>query len=169
MASEPMRMEAVRAFRVAFRYQQAGDLERAVYHYRRSLELLSTAEAYTFLGWACSCQGRLEEAIAHCRKAVGIDPDFSNPYNDIGAYLLELGRVEESLSWFERALEAPRCQSYCHPHYNLGRALIRLGRFTEAAESLHSALEEQPGFRPALLALHHLPGHETENPAGSRG
>ncbi|MFO7769509.1 MAG: tetratricopeptide repeat protein [bacterium] len=158
MSSEAMKREAVRAFRVAFRHQRAGDVKRAVYHYRRSLELLPTAEAYTFLGWAYSFQGRLEEAIEQCRKAIEIDPSFSNPYNDIGAYLIEQERLEEALSWLDRALEAPRCQSHCHPHYHRGRALHRLGRIAEAAESFRKALEQQPGFRPALLALRHLAG-----------
>ncbi len=167
MSTEAMKMEAVRAFRVAFRYQQAGEVERAVHHYRRSLELLPTAEAYTFLGWAYSFQGRLEEAVAFCRKAIAIDPTFSNPYNDIGAYLIEQDRVEEALSWIDRALEAPRCQSHCHPHFNRGRALHLLGRGAEAAESFRKALQEQPGFRPALLALRHLEeGQAGQSPSG---
>lgn len=31
----------------------------------------------------------LEEAIAECHKAIALDLDFGNPYNDIGVYLIE--------------------------------------------------------------------------------
>jgi tetratricopeptide (TPR) repeat protein len=32
-----------------------------------------------------------DDAIAECKKAVELDPDLGNPYNDIGAYLIEKG------------------------------------------------------------------------------
>ncbi|NIO09761.1 MAG: tetratricopeptide repeat protein, partial [Deltaproteobacteria bacterium] len=44
-----------------------------------------TAEAYTFLGWTYSFMGQLNEAIEECQRAITLDPDFGNPYNDIGA------------------------------------------------------------------------------------
>jgi Tfp pilus assembly protein PilF len=148
--------EALRILGVALRYHRAGDLRRAIYHYRRSIELVPTAEAYTFLGWAYSCQGDLEQAITECRRAIDVDPSLGNPYNDLGAYLIELGRVEEAVAWLERALAAPRFESYCHPHYHLGRALEQLGRPGEAIRSYRRALEEDPAFIPARLALSKL-------------
>jgi len=32
-----------------------------------------------------------------CKLAIGLDPDFGNPYNDIGAYLIELGQFDEAI------------------------------------------------------------------------
>ena len=62
----------------------SGDAEEAIRLFTRSLELLPTAEAYTFRGWAYSFEGRLDDAIEECRKAIATDPGFGNPYNDIG-------------------------------------------------------------------------------------
>src|SRR5256886_13648900 len=73
-----------------------GDYDRAVELYQSSLELHPTAEAHTFLGWTYHFQGRVEEAIAECKRAIELDPEFGNPYNDIGAYLIE--RSEEHTS-----------------------------------------------------------------------
>ena len=56
----------------------------------------SSAGRYSF-------QGRPDDAIAECKIAIAVDPDFGNPYNDIGAYLIELGREEEAVTWLERA------------------------------------------------------------------
>src|SRR6266403_1179755 len=81
----------------AYQAQMEGDYDRAVELYQSSLELHPTAEAHTFLGWTYHFQGRIEEAIAECKLAIGLDPEFGNPYNDIGAYLIELGRFEEAL------------------------------------------------------------------------
>ena len=61
-----------------------GDLERAIELYTKSLGLYPTAEAYTFHGWAYSFQGRADEAIEECKKAIAVDPTFGNPYNDMG-------------------------------------------------------------------------------------
>ena len=72
----------------AYQAQMEGDYDRAVELYHSSLQLHPTAEAHTFLGWTYHFQGKLEDAIAECRRAIEIDPDFGNPYNDIGAYLI---------------------------------------------------------------------------------
>ena len=37
-----------------------------------------------------------------CFKAIQLDPEFGNPYNDMG-YLMRLGKLESSIKWFIRA------------------------------------------------------------------
>jgi tetratricopeptide (TPR) repeat protein len=71
---------------------QQGRYEQAVELYRASIAARPTAEAHTYLGWSLGQLGRFEEAIAECRAAIAIDPGFGNPYNDIGAYLMALGK-----------------------------------------------------------------------------
>ena len=57
------RDRALALWREGYRLQMTGDLEGAIDTYRRSLAVLPTAEAHTFLGWVMSFQGRLDEAI----------------------------------------------------------------------------------------------------------
>jgi len=156
MPDSEARTEAARLFGVAFRLHQMGEVERAVHHYRRSLELAPSAEAHTFLGWARSHQGRLDDAISECLKAISLDPSLGNPFNDLGAYLIEEGRPEEAIPWLRRALEAPRYESYCYPHYHLGRANELLGDRDRADRHYRDANEADPTFMPALLALQRL-------------
>ncbi len=143
-------------FERAYERQMAGDLVRAVELYTASIEAHPTAEAYTFRGWTYSFMGRLDDAIAECRKAIATDPDFGNPYNDIGAYLLQLGRPAEAVPWLERALKAPRYESYHFAHMNLGRAYQALGRWDDARRALETALALVPGYPPAHQALTQL-------------
>ncbi|HXW14105.1 MAG TPA: tetratricopeptide repeat protein, partial [Terriglobia bacterium] len=75
----------------AYQYQMGGDYDMAVELYKRSLDIHPTAEAFTYLGWTYRYQGKIDDAIAECKKAIQIDPEFGNPYNDIGAYLIEKG------------------------------------------------------------------------------
>ena len=85
--------EARRHFEQGYAAQMQNRLEEAIACYRRSIEVRPTAEAHTFLGWVYSFQGRHDDAIAQCKMAIEVDPDFGNPYNDIGVYLIELGQA----------------------------------------------------------------------------
>src|SRR5262245_10702556 len=92
---------AITLFREAYRRQMDGDLAGAIECYQKSIASYPTAEAYTFLGWTYSFQGRYEDAIAACKEAIAVDPDFGNPYNDVGSYLIKLNRHEEAIPWLE--------------------------------------------------------------------
>src|SRR5947209_14538855 len=85
------RHEAKELFARAYEAQQAGDYVTAIELYRRSIEIYPTAEAHTFLGWVYSFQGRYDEAIDECLRAIQVDATFGNPYNDIGSYLIAKG------------------------------------------------------------------------------
>ena len=147
------RREAVELFQSAYLAQMAGDYERAIELYRRSIETLPTAEAHTFLGWTYSFQGRYPEAIEQCLAAIRVDPTFGNPYNDIGSYLITQGDAWSSVVWFRRALLAPRYEARAFPHFNLGRVYEQRRRPLDAARHYGLALEEQPSFTQAERAL----------------
>src|ERR1700704_6054204 len=116
----------------AYQAQMEGDYERAVELYQSSLELYPTAEAHTFLGWTYHFQGRVDEAIAECKRAIEVDPTFGNPYNDIGAYLLEQGDLDAAMPWFDEAKRAPRYEPRHFPFLNLGRAWLAKGQLGRA-------------------------------------
>lgn len=140
----------------AYRAQMEGELDRAVVLYKNSLELHPTAEAHTFLGWTYHFQGRIEDAIAECKRAIEVDPDFGNPYNDIGAYLIDLRRYDEAISWLERAIEAPRYEPRHYPHFNLGRAYFSKGMINRARQCFQEALRIEPEYTLARQAVENI-------------
>ncbi len=152
MASENLQA-AWDLLKEAYQYQVGGDYDMAVELYKRSLNLHPTAEAYTYLGWTYRYQGKLDEAIAECKKAIQIDPEFGNPYNDIGAYLIEKGEYDEALPWLERALHTRRYESYHFPHYNLGRAYMAKELYGKARHHFQEALKIVPDYAPAKEGL----------------
>lgn len=137
----------------ALEAQQEKDYEKAIELYKRSIAICPTAEAHTFLGWVYSFQNRYTEAIAECLEAIRVDDTFGNPYNDIGSYLLTQGDAYGCVRWLKRALLAPRYESYAFPHFNLGRVYEMRGRLLEAAKHYGLALQQQPGFAQATIAL----------------
>lgn len=150
------RVEALELFQLAYERQMKGELERAAALYQQSITLFPTAEAHTFLGWTYSFMGRLDEAIEECKRAIEVDPTFGNPYNDIGAYLMERAQLDEAIPWFERALGAPRYESYCFPHFNLGRVYEQKRQLGRALKEYRLALYENRQHHGALHAVRRL-------------
>jgi Tfp pilus assembly protein PilF len=140
-------------FRKGYALQRAGDLQGAVAAYQRSIALYPTAEGHTFLGWAYSFEGRIGEAIAECEKAIAVDPDFGNPYNDIGVYLIQLGKEAQAIPWLKKAMEAPRYECRCYPHFNLAGILERKGQLQDALVQYRKALDLEPSYAQARLAI----------------
>jgi Tfp pilus assembly protein PilF len=153
MTVEERLSKAADLFRQAFEAQMRGELEAAADLYKKSIDVHPTAEAHTFLGWTYSFQGALEDAIDECRKAILVDPDFGNPYNDIGAYLIEMGRLDDAIPWLERATRAPRYEAPHYPHFNLGRVYVAKEMYNRAIAAFKDALELEPEYEAAQKAL----------------
>jgi Tfp pilus assembly protein PilF len=148
--------EAWDYFQKAYERQMKGELEEAVTLYKRSLDAHPTAEAHTFLGWTYSFMGKLEDAIEQCHRAIDVDPDFGNPYNDIGAYLIEQGQFDDAIPWFEKAMKAKRYESPAFPHLNLGRVYERKGQWGRAVDCYKQALILNPNYALAKRSLGRL-------------
>src|SRR6202046_3768951 len=147
---------AMEFFHQAYQAQMQGQLDRAAELYQSSIDLLPTAEAHTFLGWTYHFQGRVDDAIAECKRAIEVDPDFGNPYNDIGAYLIDLERHDEAIPWLERAIRAPRCEPRHFPHFNLGRAYFAKGMVLRARKCFQDALRIEPRYALARQAVENI-------------
>jgi Tfp pilus assembly protein PilF len=77
-----------------------------------------------------------------------VDPTFGNPYNDIGAYLIELGREEA----------APRYEPRHYPYLNLAWIYARQHKVREAIDQLQSVIAIEPEHTGARKELHRLIG-----------
>ncbi len=158
MSADRAREQAERHFLKAYRAQMRGRLDEAITAYRKSIACLPTAEAHTFLGWTLSFKGDYEAAIRECQIAIDVDPDFGNPYNDIGSYLIALGRHDEAIAWLKRAMTAERYEPRHYPHVNLARVYVKQGKIHDAIRELEHALTIQPDYQPARRELHRLVG-----------
>lgn len=156
MADTSLKETALSYFQKAYQAQMEGRLEEAIALYKHSIEIYPTAEAHTFLGWTYSFQDRIDEAIEECHRAIAVDSSFGNPYNDIGAYLIEKGDYYGAIPWLKKAMVASRYECYFYPHYNLGRIYERQHRNLEAIACYSRALEYNPKYQAALRAVRKL-------------
>jgi len=153
VSDDPRRVEALQLWADGARLIEARRFDAAIRVLTRSIELFPTAEAYTFRGWAYSHLGRIDEAIAECERAIEVDPSFGNPYNDIGAYLIQQGKLDEAIPWLERATTAERYEARAFPWANLGRIYAARGDRPRAITCFRKALDEQPGYPLAIEML----------------
>jgi Tfp pilus assembly protein PilF len=128
----------------AMNFQMAGDLDESIRLYRESIAVCPTADAHTYLGWAYSFQGRIDDAIAECEIAIKLDPEFGNPYNDIGVYLMQQEKFDEAILWLERAKTAKRYEPRHFPYLNLGRVYVTKGMINKALEEFRGVLQINP-------------------------
>lgn len=142
----------------AYRLQMKGKFEEAILNYKKSLKILPTPEAHTFLGWTYSFLGDYENAISECKTAIELDPDYGNPYNDIGAYLLQQGKSDEALTWLELALKAKRFSNQHFAHVNIGKILEQKGLWFEALDEYRKAIEVSPDYTIAKQHFNRLQG-----------
>src|SRR5215470_12970945 len=147
-------------FQRAFQLQQRGALADAIRLYKESLAHFPTAEAHTFLGWVYGMLHRYEAAIEECHRAIALDPTFGNPYNDIGAYFIELGWWREAIPWLKKGIAAPRYENPEFAHFNLGRVYEHLGLWSQATGCYRAALARNRNYEAARLALRLLIGRQ---------
>lgn len=153
MMSEDKRQEAMEIVGKAYQLHMKGEVDQAIELYTDSLDLEPTAEAFTFRGWAKSYHRDFDGAISDCHWAIDLDPEFGNPYNDIGAYYIELGQSDDAIPWLKMALKAKRYESYCFPQFNLGRVYEGLEQLDMALKHYRSALNENPRYAQAAKAV----------------
>lgn len=156
MADEDRRRRAIEVWQRAYAHQMQGELDQAIQCYLESVAIYPTAEAHTFLGWTYSFQGRLTEAIQECHKAIAVDPDFGNPYNDIGVYLMQQGDLDGAIPWLEKAKRAPRYEPRQFPYMNLGRIYVRRGQWIKALREFEAGVRAAPGNPEIRKMLHEL-------------
>jgi tetratricopeptide (TPR) repeat protein len=86
---------------------------------------------------------------------IELDPNMMRAYNSLGLCYDSLGRFDEAIQSFARAIELNRRQEQpsAWPSLNLVVSLISLNRLDEAEVRLHEALSYNPKFPQAHYQL----------------
>jgi tetratricopeptide (TPR) repeat protein len=129
------------------RHQEALDLCRAGYEFltkemgenrhrlHRSVLQYNIAQVYVMLG-------RLEEGLEYYQKAILMDRNYSEYYNEAGNILQELGRYEEAIDHYLRAIacSAP----YPEVFFNKAVCHVRQEELDDALVCFDTSLELDP-------------------------
>jgi Tfp pilus assembly protein PilF len=135
---------AMEAIEGGHRLVAAGDLQAALKMFEEAAALEESADALTFQAWMHSLTGDVDRAERLCLRAIRLDPDFGNPYNDIGTFRLQRRDVTAAIQWFERAKRARRYEPRHFPFINLGKLYLSLGMPDKALAEFEGALAHAP-------------------------
>jgi len=111
--------------------------------------------AYYALAMIDKKMGNVDSYKTHYRRAIAINAIYvATMENRTGYFLLQAGRIAESIEQFKTALRI-------HPEYlnaanNLGVALAKQGRFDEAIIQFGDVLRKNPQHRQAQESLDHV-------------
>src|SRR5262249_19277121 len=123
---------------------QAGNLEDATLCYLRALEIEPAyRDAHYTLGNLLKRSGNFEEALRHYEQAIDPGCEYApEALNNMGTALRQLGRAEEAIDCFRRAMALR--PEYFEAHVNLADTLEEAGRVDEAARVYQSILSLKP-------------------------
>lgn len=102
----------------------------------------SRAITETNLGTAFHDDGRFEEAAAHFRRAIQLQPDYVPAFNNLGVTLRAQGRLDDAIAAYEQGLRL-RADA-ADLHFNLANALLAENRADEAAAHFRQASAGAP-------------------------
>ena len=98
------RGEAVDGLEVGHRLMQAGQHDMALDAFTRAAgEEGLTGEVLVGLGSANLALGRLNQSEKLLRRAVEVEPDWPEAWNNLGVVLIERGKTAEAVEVFKRA------------------------------------------------------------------
>ena len=134
-------------------YEQAmafGDVDTALVHIRRAVELQPENSQYHFLlGAALAAAGKIEEALQECWIADSLNSDDELPRVEVGIILMNADRNREALDHLER-IAADQEEMSAHLSFNLGVARFRCGDYHGARRALKRSLSVRDDYGPAL-------------------
>ena len=140
---------------VAIQHHQSGRLPQAEALYRQVLEMTPNhPDALHLLGVVELQNGNPDAGAELIHQAICHDQDNADYQANFGMALWELGRQDEAVSAYERALHLN--PSHANAHYSLGNAHRARGRLAEAIASLRHSVRLELGaveVRANLAAL----------------
>ena len=116
---------------------ERGDAEAALTLLDEVTLPLLEAETQTQCGTARVLLGDAEAAEHAFREAVASDPKHYRALTNLGNVLLEAGRIDEAIPFYERALVLN--EDFANAHHNLGVAYRRKGQVSRSVASIRKA------------------------------
>lgn len=158
----------------ADRHRKAERHEKARQTYEKALSMdPDNLRAIFGMGISTLAAGNVEEAGQIFEKLMSLDfvfaPQNKHLFNEFGIRMRKAGMLQESLQWYNKALEC--CSEDPHLHYNLGRVHYELSRMEVAVHNLETALNIDPGLVPASRLLQvvrkSMPQEQSQEPANA--
>ena len=151
--SKPTKEEKEKALtKKALEYIKQGNLKDAENIYRG---LISSGTknhvVYSNLAVICGQKGYQKEKIELLKKALILNPNFSEAHNNLGNALSEIGDLNSAINCFQKAIKLN--SKFAEAYNNLGLTLKKHGNYNDAITSLEKAIDLKPNYPEAYHNL----------------
>ncbi|AIQ98126.1 tetratricopeptide repeat protein [Prochlorococcus sp. MIT 0801] len=127
----------------AFQFHSEGNISEASKYYQYFINQgFKDHRVFSNYGSILKDLAKLKEAEISTRKAIELNPNFSNAHYNLGNILSDLGQLKEAEISTRKAIELN--PNFSNAHYSLGNILNNLGQLKEAEISLRKAIELNP-------------------------
>jgi len=122
-------------FNVGGYYFGQQDFTQAISHYKRATELAPDySTAFNILGYAYRQNEAYSDAENAFRKYIELIPNDPNPYDSYAELLLKMGRFDEAITQYNKALAIE--PTFINSHFGIAAALAYQGKPAEAQAEL---------------------------------
>jgi pentatricopeptide repeat protein len=124
-------------------YAEAGEYQKAIDHYSRSVELKSKyPQVYYNMGNAYRELGEVDKAIEYYQRSIQASPRFYFPYNNLLNIYVSRGDRDRAFSLLQDMGD-----KFDHAQYFYTRGVVfyRFGEYGKAIASWEKILEDDPG------------------------
>ena len=117
------------------------DYKQAIAHYKKATDLDPTySTAFNILGYAYRQDESYTEAENAFKKYIELIPNDPNPYDSYAELLLKMGRFDEAITQYNKALAID--SNFLNSHFGIAAALTYEGKPTEALAELQKMTDK---------------------------
>ena len=102
---------------------------------------------WNLMGIAAAKLGLLDKAFELFNRALSINPNYSDAYNNIGGILKDQGKLKDAVAYYEKAISFK--PDYAEAYYNLGNTLKEQGQLEKTIEAYKKAISFKPDYTEA--------------------
>ena len=111
------------------------DFGPAIEHYKKATEIApSYSPAYNILGYSYRQQGDYANAELAFKKYIELIPTDPNPYDSYAELLLKMGRFDDSIAQYRKALSID--PHFVPSHFGISADLLYMGKPSQADDEL---------------------------------
>ncbi|HWF90213.1 MAG TPA: tetratricopeptide repeat protein, partial [Pyrinomonadaceae bacterium] len=117
------------------------DFTQAISHYKRATELAPDySTAFNILGYAYRQNEAYNDAENAFKKYIELIPNDPNPYDSYAELLLKMGRFDEAITQYNKALAID--SNFVNSHFGIAAALMYKNKPAEAQAELQKLMQK---------------------------